>query len=347
MRLSPLFLSVLMFVTATDFAVGDHPGHGSSGGTASATQQTDRQLSRQMQRAHRADQLDTLRTRFGQGALSGDSAASAAQDRLNAVVQILPVDDPGSGATDVPNVSDGNAPQYLGPPITSDGGNGFWEGFPDDSATGDGSSQDKPQHGRGGPIIYTLGGAPGSQFHGNHNSGPGSADAPLFAPLNQLRGNARETPAVNHVPDALPSAQSTTGAAGHFDLTRADRIFAKRLADIDHLRDIALKNGNLKLLDRADKLEEIARSQYTRRGGTVTPDMPLTDPGSPVPDTSPEPPQTDPLPPTTDPLPAPNPVPPTTDPFPDPDPAPPIPDPVEPPTEEPTNPAEVDAGTAP
>jgi hypothetical protein len=48
-------------------------------------------------------------------------------------------------------------------------------------------------------------------------------------------------------------------------IARADRILAKRLADIDHLRDIALENGNLKLLDRADTLEELARKQHVER----------------------------------------------------------------------------------
>ena len=55
--------------------------------------------------------------------------------------------------------------------------------------------------------------------------------------------------------------------AGQFRGTPSDRILAKRLADIDHLRDVALRNGNVSLLDRADELERLARKQYARRTG--------------------------------------------------------------------------------
>jgi len=284
MRLSPLFLSVLLFVTATDFAAADHHPAGSSGGAADspATQQTDRQLNRQMRRAQRADQLDALRTRFGQGARSGDAAASEAQNRLSSVVTILPVGDPGTGATDIPESPDTDPPQYLGPPIAIDNGSSFWEGFPDDGAMPADDTGDKPHHGSPFPVIYTLNGESGPQFRGNHHSGPGSADAPPFAPLEQLRGMATDTPAAGHVPDALPSAQATARMEGHFDLSRADRLLAKRLADIDHMRDIALRNGNTKLLDKADKLEQLARWQFGRRPGLPTnpeaPQAPVPDP---------------------------------------------------------------------
>jgi len=42
----------------------------------------------------------------------------------------------------------------------------------------------------------------------------------------------------------------------------AEGILAKRLAEIDRLRDIALKNDNVRLLEQADKLEQLARQQY-------------------------------------------------------------------------------------
>jgi len=55
--------------------------------------------------------------------------------------------------------------------------------------------------------------------------------------------------------------------------SQADRILANRLADIDHQRDIALENGNERMLQKADKLEQIARNQYQRRigGGDIQP----------------------------------------------------------------------------
>lgn len=46
-----------------------------------------------------------------------------------------------------------------------------------------------------------------------------------------------------------------------------DSLLANRLASIDHMRDIALKNGNERMLDQADKLEALARQQYQRRTG--------------------------------------------------------------------------------
>jgi hypothetical protein len=43
-----------------------------------------------------------------------------------------------------------------------------------------------------------------------------------------------------------------------------DRLLAKRLATIDKLRDQALENGNERLLEQADRLEELARRQHAR-----------------------------------------------------------------------------------
>ncbi len=49
------------------------------------------------------------------------------------------------------------------------------------------------------------------------------------------------------------------------DISQADRLLAKRLADIDHLRDIALENGNERQLEQADKLEALPRQQHAQR----------------------------------------------------------------------------------
>ena len=61
-------------------------------------------------------------------------------------------------------------------------------------------------------------------------------------------------------------------------LPKAERLLNKRLADIDHLRDVALANGNVRLLEKADELEALARRQYERRIGE-TGDEPPDDPG--------------------------------------------------------------------
>jgi hypothetical protein len=301
MRLSPLFLSVLLFVTATEFAAAED-GAGEVTTQSAQSRRAERQLSRQLQRAHRAEQLNALRDRFGQGARTGDAPA-ATQERLQSILMILPEGDPGTGAegellvTDVTDelgedVSgfEDDSPVYLGPPIqidpNSEGGEGFWEGFPveDDEIGEDDGPKIKPWW-RGGddPMIYTLSGAAGGELQNRNNDGPGGGDHAPFAPLEKLRGAATGTPAAARVPDALPNTVSTTEATGRFDLSRADRILAKRLADIDHLRDKALENGNVKLLEQADKLEEIARGQYARRTGTT--ETPAPQPQAPVEET--------------------------------------------------------------
>ena len=68
-------------------------------------------------------------------------------------------------------------------------------------------------------------------------------------------------------PGPGPGAEVKVNENGEFDLARADRILAHRLAQIDRMRDRALESGDEKLLERADALETIARNQYNRRTG--------------------------------------------------------------------------------
>jgi hypothetical protein len=51
--------------------------------------------------------------------------------------------------------------------------------------------------------------------------------------------------------------------------TLADRWLSDRLANIDHLRDVALRNGNTQLLEQADQLEAHARQQHLWRAGQI------------------------------------------------------------------------------
>jgi hypothetical protein len=70
-------------------------------------------------------------------------------------------------------------------------------------------------------------------------------------------------------------------------IARADALLALRLASIDHLRDVALANGNTALLEKADELEVIARSQYDRRTNPTPPpaeEAPPADEPAPAPD---------------------------------------------------------------
>ena len=65
--------------------------------------------------------------------------------------------------------------------------------------------------------------------------------------------------------------RSTIGRSQRPSHSQADRILANRLADIDHLRDIALEKGDDRMLQQSDKLEQLARNQYQRRidGGDI------------------------------------------------------------------------------
>ena len=55
------------------------------------------------------------------------------------------------------------------------------------------------------------------------------------------------------------------GRDPEFILSRADRLLAHRLAQIDRMRDQAIENDDEELLRQADKLEILARAQYTQR----------------------------------------------------------------------------------
>jgi hypothetical protein len=51
--------------------------------------------------------------------------------------------------------------------------------------------------------------------------------------------------------------------------TLADAWLTKRLATIDHLRDVAMRNGNVQLLDRLEQFEDHAQQQYLWRTGQI------------------------------------------------------------------------------
>lgn len=69
-------------------------------------------------------------------------------------------------------------------------------------------------------------------------------------------------------------------------MKKAELLLKKRLANIDHLRDIAVENGNTQMLERADKLEELAQQQYDRRIAKLTTEGPAeTDNSQEAPET--------------------------------------------------------------
>ncbi len=61
------------------------------------------------------------------------------------------------------------------------------------------------------------------------------------------------------------SRRPTNHPQHHRLMLQADLVLARRLADIDRLRDVALANGKENLLLRADQLEQQARLQHDQR----------------------------------------------------------------------------------
>lgn len=75
----------------------------------------------------------------------------------------------------------------------------------------------------------------------------------------------RRRDGVNRPDFAIRRNDDVSGGRAGFPLTRSERLLAKRLAQIEKLRDIALKNGNVRLMEQADRLEKLARQQHDRR----------------------------------------------------------------------------------
>jgi hypothetical protein len=63
----------------------------------------------------------------------------------------------------------------------------------------------------------------------------------------------------------LQQAQLVSHGQNRRAYTHADRLLAQRLEQIDRLRDEYLETGDSKLLEQADKLEQLARQQYQFR----------------------------------------------------------------------------------
>jgi hypothetical protein len=123
------------------------------------------------------------------------------------------------------------------------------------------------------PLIYTLGAADSEiiVFRGNAGEHANGRALGLAAPLDHLRGNA----------DAHAAAHTEVGAsqrAGNPD--RAAQILARRLAQIDAMRDRALADGNAVLLETADRLEASARLRFQTEAGEEAPATEPADTGS-------------------------------------------------------------------
>jgi hypothetical protein len=154
--------------------------------------------------------------------------------------------------------------------IVDDGGIAFEDGLP--AEPGDGLWLETQ--------IFTLGSVRGSGSDTASQAGGqgrGWLRSAAAARLDRIRGGAHDqTTAGNQ--NAAGNAPTVDRGRGPANLPLADRFLAQRLAQIDYLRDRALENGNERLLETADHLEELARRQYERR----TPDEETTDPEPPA-----------------------------------------------------------------
>ena len=268
MRRSSHRWAIVLLAFSSGVASAQSDGNGSAGGQqASAGGQTDRQLSRQMRRQHRLSQLNALRISRGLNARGhSDSAiprgpAVAAERGLDAVER--PAWCPGPG--------DVKPPVLLGPPIRLDpseaaaqGQVAIWEGLPNENGEYENGEWDWQCH----PRIYTLnnlgegplplrGSDGGEELARPGNGGGLSSRIPLVGQLLD-RSNGRDR--TDEPADVVPGRRAL--ADHNVDSVSPSRILAGRLAEIDRLRDAALANGNLDLLDRADQLEKLARSRH-------------------------------------------------------------------------------------
>ncbi len=133
---------------------------------------------------------------------------------------------------------------------------------------------DEETHATDRPYIYTLSNTDSEVFfRGNarHSAGAGLG---LFQPLDQLSGPSGD-------PFAFQGTATLEGSVNYPAVKpeRAAEILARRLAQIDCMRDRALAEGNAALLETADMLEASARARFEAAGsatvGTTT-DSPET-----------------------------------------------------------------------
>lgn len=297
MRTGYLVTAVMLFVSGAAYAqsIDGAADVNAAGGGATlntrAAARLERRTERRDRREARLNALRDARARH-QNRLSG----SAATDTAARMMMIMPPEEApadeqpaGDTASDSTNpgdqpADDGN-PQFFLMTFTADGeasgeggaaegevvtadeieiegwdDQGYDDDYADDSEIND-DPTDEPRgpHGHGWPLIYTLGGAEGDvMFRGNSGEHSQGHHLGLFAPLDDLRGTA-ETHSDVHAAAQADAGISHRSATAH---ERAAQVLARRLAQIDAMRDRALAEGNAALLETADRLEASARLQF-------------------------------------------------------------------------------------
>jgi hypothetical protein len=83
------------------------------------------------------------------------------------------------------------------------------------------------------------------------------------------------------IPELDPNAMPVEGEQG---LANQQRILDQRMQQAEHLRGISERNGNTRLLETADRMENSAVRNFERQTGTVLPPPPtegtVTDPNA-------------------------------------------------------------------
>ncbi len=121
---------------------------------------------------------------------------------------------------------------------------------------------------RGQPSVEVRNSLPREIGQVRRDDAPGrpesqsSGGAPDRRP-NRSSSRSRPTAAVNA--SGSGRAEMVAHGQNRLALTNADRLLAHRLAQADRMRDEALETGNDQLLERADKIDQLARWQHAGR----------------------------------------------------------------------------------
>lgn len=283
MRTGYLVAAVLLFATSgaafgqsLDGAL-DATATGSGANANAGVRASVRLERRELRRQERAAQINAIRAARGlearqKGAVNGLTATSESAARLMAVPEENgdqpQTVEPGEPGTQDPAADGSESPNdifltgFVEEELTLEAQilECYEECFDDDGAgedpAYDGEVRDDSTPDDEYLSIYTLGGPDGIIVRGRDNaevSGNGSAG--LFASLEQLRARADLRSEVNA---GVNGGAGTVRENGEL----AAQLLARRLAQIDRLRDRALAEGNAALLDRADQLEAAVRLRF-------------------------------------------------------------------------------------
>jgi hypothetical protein len=139
--------------------------------------------------------------------------------------------------------------------------------------------------GKGGGLNRALGAT--SKAGGARGLGSNSSNGLARASGNLARGNGGLNKAVPGLSRAgaarnIPVDGSSVPLEAEQSLANQQRILDQRMQQAEHLRGIAERNGNTRLLDTADRMNASATRNFERQTGTAI-QPPPTDETAPLP----------------------------------------------------------------